>query len=146
MRAAAAAAAPRRLRAAPRRLRTAAAPRRRVARVRRYGRARPLTPHTRRTLAAHAPAMARAKATAEANAVKFEGLYNALKASAGKDVEIAILKAKMQGGLLMLQRAEAAAGAGTSAGGGAGGATPGPGGASSELPTPTALQQFFSVM
>ena len=83
--------------------------------------------------------LSKAAAAAEARAVKAEKMYNDLKLSADKDVEIAVLKTKMQGGLLMLQRADVRSGS-------EGTATPGPGEGSGSrgLPTPSALEQFFS--
>lgn len=81
---------------------------------------------------------------AEAKAKKYEDDFNALKVSKDKDVEIAVLKAKMQGGLLMLQRAEAMT-SGRDALGAAEAATPGAGpSVGPAVPTPTALEQFFA--
>ena len=89
-------------------------------------------------------AVARAVA-AEAKAKKYEDDYNALKVSKDKDVEIAVLKAKMQGGYLMLRRAEAMSGGPAAATGAAGAETPGAGPSMGPgAPTPTALEQFFT--
>ena len=69
----------------------------------------------------------------------------ALRASAAKDIENAVLRTKLQGGLLMLQRAEASS-VGTGAAAPGGDVTPGVGvaGGSGPRPTPSALEQFFA--
>ena len=92
-------------------------------------------------LTAQVNTLTKDKDKAEADAAKFEMLYNQAKTGLDDKVEIAVLKAKNQAGLLMLQKAEAVAAAAAGAGVG----TPGPAGTPG-VPTPqtSALQQFFA--
>ena len=95
------------------------------------------------TLKAKVDALTKDKAAAEAKAAaaekkanEVEQKYQELKASTDKDIQIAVLQAKMQAGLLMLKRAEGVRT--TSAG--AAEMTPGAGAAA----TPVALDQYFA--
>lgn len=83
-----------------------------------------------------------AKVRAEAKLESLQVEHDALTQTSEKDVTIAVMKAKMEAGFLMLQRAEGRTAATAGSAGGAT-ATPGAAGSADALPTPTALEQFF---